>query len=489
MGTNSNFAINKQIVFRYLALVLSSICLLIPAFWNHGPLVNPDTATYIESGFIPEMPSDRPITYGLLVRLFTLNGLSLWLIVFAQAYVVSWLIFRVIKNMSGNRPYILPCLFVTFLLSITTSLSWIVSQVQPDVFTSIALLCVFVLLIGKENKRTNTILYTLFFFSVAVHLSHPLLMIAVLIFLFLFCRVYSAKSAAKPTRMLITLGILSLVALLTMVTPIAKSKHIFFMGSLLEKGVLKKYLDENCGAKNYKLCAYKDALPKKADDFWWDPESPLNKMGDWKSVKPEFNDIIHDIFTKPTYIKLYAVATVEQAAKQLVTINIGDGNQSFPPGSYVSRTIAKCFPNDARQFAKATQNNSVVLDTVAVPNKIFAGVIILSLLGLVYMLLRWKILSKEMKLLVLVCISGILLNSLDCAAFGTINGRYGCKMFWLIPFCIMAFVLNYNVQERKDSELEAASSLHIWMCNCKKITIRLRAHQRYAWSVSGSYFR
>ncbi len=438
--------------FFYLALALSSLCLLIPAFWNHYPLLNPDTATYIESGFIPEMPSDRPITYGLLIRLFTLNGLSLWLLVFAQAYMVSWLIFRVVKNLSCGNAYILPGLLIVFLLSIGSSLSWIVSQVQPDVFTSVALLSVTILLMRNESKRTNTILYTLFFLSVAVHLSHPLLMVAVLIPLFIFSRAYTAKPIGKPTRKLVTLGVLSLVALLTMVTPIAKSKHIFFMGSLLEKGVLKKYLDDNCTTKTYKLCAYKDALPKKADDFWWDPSSPLNKMGDWKIVKPEFNDIIHDIFTKPAYIRLYAVSTVTQAEHQLITFNIGDGNQSFPPGSYVSRTITKYFPNDINQCDKATQNNSTVLERVAVSNKIFAGIIICSLLVLICMLSGWKNLSKEMKLLLLVCIAGILLNSLDCAAFGTINGRYGCKMAWLIPFCIMVFALNNRVQGRTESE-------------------------------------
>ena len=224
------------------------------------------------------------------------------------------------------------------------------------------------------------------------------------------------------------------------------------MGSLLEKGVLKKYLDDNCTTKTYKLCAYKDALPKKADDFWWDPSSPLNKMGDWKIVKPEFNDIIHDIFTKPAYIRLYAVSTVTQAEHQLITFNIGDGNQSFPPGSYVSRTITKYFPNDINQCDKATQNNSTVLERVAVSNKIFAGIIICSLLVLICMLSGWKNLSKEMKLLLLVCIAGILLNSLDCAAFGAINGRYGCKMAWLIPFCIMVFALNNRVQGRTESE-------------------------------------
>ena len=442
MGIFSTFA-NKRSGIYYAALMLSSLCLLIPAFYNHFPLVNPDTATYIESGFIPDMPSDRPITYGLLIRLFTLNGISLWLVVFAQAYILSWVIFRVIKNLAGEN-YVRPALLMVSLLSLGSSLSWIASQVQPDVFTPIAFLCITLILMNKENRRTNVLLYTLFFFAVAVHLSHPVLMFASLAFLFIFSKLYRGYKDGRPSRKLATLFILSVVALITMVTPLSKSKHIFFMGSLLEKGVLKPYLDHQCASRSYKLCAYKDVLPKKADDFWWDPQSPLNKMGDWKSVAPEFNEIIHDIFSKPSYIRLYAYGTFRQAAWQLVTVNIGDGNQSFPPGAFVNRTVAKYFPGEIGGFDNAVQNQKPMMDSLAIPNKIFGYITAVCLLGLVFFMLRWRRLASEMKLVLIVCLAGILLNCLDCAAFGTINGRYGCKMIWLIPFCLMACMVHGN---------------------------------------------
>ena len=253
-----------------------------------------------------------------------------------------------------------------------------------------------------------------------------------------------------PPKKLFILLALSAIAMITMVTPLSKSKHIFFMGSLLEKGVLKKYLDENCSSKNYKLCAYKDALPKKADDFWWDPSSPLNKMGDWKAVKPEFNDIIHDIFTRPACIKQYAIATVKQTVNQLITVNIGDGNQSFPTGSYVNRTLVKYFPKEVQNFNSATQNKVQLLDTVALPNKIFIIIILCCLPGLLYIFFKWRKLKNDMKLLLIVCIISILLNSLDCAAFGTINGRYGCKMVWLIPFCVLVFVTSKIANKEKN---------------------------------------
>ena len=64
---------------------------------------------------------DRPITYGLLIRLFSLNGLSLWLVVFFQAYLVSWLIFKLVKNVSGTPNFVLAGMLTVILLSVTSS--------------------------------------------------------------------------------------------------------------------------------------------------------------------------------------------------------------------------------------------------------------------------------------------------------------------------------------------------------------------------------
>jgi len=328
---------------------------------------------------------------------------------------------------------------MVFVLSVGSSLSWIVSQVQPDVFTSIAFLCITVILADRKEKKANFSLYALFFVSVAVHLSHPVLMVASLVFVFLTSRVLIDKTLTSIKKV-VTLLILSVLSIVVMLTPLHKSKHIFFMGSLLEKGVLKKYLDDNCQVKSYKLCVYKDSLPADANVFWWDANSPLYKTGDWKSVRPEFNEIIHNIFTTPAYTKLYATATVKQALSQAVTFNIGDGNQSFPEGSYVNKMIVAYFPNELNSFNASTQNKEQILDKVAPANKLFAILVIVCLLAMPYIFARWRNLSTEMKLLLVICLTGTLLNCFDCAAFGIVNGRYGCKMIWLIPFGVLVCV-------------------------------------------------
>ena len=432
----------KNGLLLYAVIVAGALFLMIPAFYDHYPLVNPDTATYLASGFKPETPFDRPITYGLVTRLFSLNGFSLWPVIFMQAYVVAWLLFRIMGRIVKARVYIVAPAVILFLSS-CTPLSWIVSQVQPDVFTPIAFLCIAALLIDDGGNRNRVLLYVIFFVAVAVHLSHPLLFCLTLALLFLLRKTIAAGNAYRTVnKKILTLLILSVSAIAIMGSAMSKSKHVFFIGSLLEKGVLKKYLDDNCATKAYKLCGYKDVLPASADVFWWDSNSPLYKTGGWKDTKSEYNDIIYNTLTQPRYLWLYLGATAKQAVTQLRTFNAGDGNTCFLPESNLSERINAYFPAEAGQFHQDKQNSDDhFLDMLWLPNLICRIVVYLSVAILVFAMARYKYMGKDMRLLLIICLSGIMLNCIDCAAFTVVNGRYGCKMIWLLPFCAILYCL------------------------------------------------
>ena len=114
----------REALLLYPALLFSALCLMIPAFYNHYPLVNPDTGVYLASGFTLETPSDRPIVYGLLAWLLSFGGWTLWTLVFSQGYLMSWLIFRIVRHLNNGGPYILKSVLLIALLSAGSSLSW-----------------------------------------------------------------------------------------------------------------------------------------------------------------------------------------------------------------------------------------------------------------------------------------------------------------------------------------------------------------------------
>ncbi|MEZ4979591.1 MAG: hypothetical protein R2772_09875 [Chitinophagales bacterium] len=82
----------KKIFF----FLLGPLLLLFPAFYNGYPLVYSDTGTYIQSGMEMLIPNDRPIFYGLFIRIFSL-GFSLWLVIYIQALISFYCLFKLSK--------------------------------------------------------------------------------------------------------------------------------------------------------------------------------------------------------------------------------------------------------------------------------------------------------------------------------------------------------------------------------------------------------
>ncbi|HRH39293.1 MAG TPA: hypothetical protein PK760_13165, partial [Flavobacteriales bacterium] len=69
------------------------IALLIwPAIYNGYPILYSDTATYVASGMKLDAPMDRPITYGLFIRITSIGGFTLWTTIVAQAAILTALL-------------------------------------------------------------------------------------------------------------------------------------------------------------------------------------------------------------------------------------------------------------------------------------------------------------------------------------------------------------------------------------------------------------
>jgi hypothetical protein len=138
----------KLIIFS----IIGALLFMFDAFYNGFPIVYSDTSTYIISGFGLETPFDRPITYGILLRIFSLNGVSLWYVIFFQALLLSALIFILLKHVLHSSKYLLVGLAITFCLALLTGVSWTVSQLMSDIFTATALLSAAIILLGKYAK-------------------------------------------------------------------------------------------------------------------------------------------------------------------------------------------------------------------------------------------------------------------------------------------------------------------------------------------------
>jgi hypothetical protein len=419
------------------AIIAGALLLMIPAFYNGYPIANPDTGTYMDAGFKLETPFDRPMMYGLLLRLFSINGFSLWLTVFMQAFIVSWLVSRVIKHYSNRENYLRYFLFIMFFLSVFTGLSWVASELIADIYTPVCMLCIAVLLTGKEKRDINILLGILYFASVATHFSHMLIFSLLLVLLLLLRKyIFYTKQQAKTALVLLLLTVATMAA---MGSAFSKSKHVFFMAALLDKGILKKYLDAHCTENNYKLCKYKDSLPG-IDIFMWDERSPLYKEGGWQTNRTEYKAIISDIMRRPEYLFLFAEASIKFTVRQLCFFIIGEGNINV---SNVYDRVKKYVPHEFRAFDTSKQNQWTLMDNIAAINSLFNAIIICSVAALIILLaLKRKKLSRPIVLLSVVILAAIIINAWDCATFSTALGRYQCRVVWLIPFLVLLILFN-----------------------------------------------
>ena len=104
----------KNKLIYLISIVIGEFFLMFDAFYNGFPIVYSDSSTYIVSGFGLDMPMDRPLLYGILLRIFSLNGLSLWLVIFFQALIVSYLIFLLMELFVGRKELIYTLLAILF---------------------------------------------------------------------------------------------------------------------------------------------------------------------------------------------------------------------------------------------------------------------------------------------------------------------------------------------------------------------------------------
>lgn len=88
---------------RYFPLLLGAFILSIFALYNNFPIVTGDTGSYINSGFSLKTPIDRPIFYGLFLRVTSL-GASIWMAIFAQSFIVAYVIIAFVRKLIPQCP-------------------------------------------------------------------------------------------------------------------------------------------------------------------------------------------------------------------------------------------------------------------------------------------------------------------------------------------------------------------------------------------------
>ncbi len=431
--------------------------MMFPAFVNGYPLIYSDTSTYIHSAFEFLPPKDRPITYGLFIRLTSLNGLTMWTVVFSQTLILSGLLYYLSKKSMGldqQNPGLRFALII--LVSSLAGAAWATSFLLPDIFTPIMVLAALLLLIYPEKEKRMIWLWIVFGLSAAMHSSHIPFGIAFLSIILIARFIFpTALKAHIQIRTLLILIGLNLLAMGIMSSTLSKSKHVFQMGAYIEQGIIESFLKEECDDQNFGLCAYKDSLPDEAWEFIWEESSPLYQLGGWKATKSEFNEIIRTTWTRPRYLILHLEASFRETLKQLFSFKSVFVHGVSPNLDLLSARVEEYIPADINRFLSSRQNRGP-LTAFAWLNPVQLSLVLLSLVLIPGLLIsKFSPLPNQKLVLAGIVLGlGILIHAWVCGTFANPIDRLGSKMIWILP-CFALILLLKADSKSKDPCLKS----------------------------------
>lgn len=454
------FRIKREQLFDLGLFLAAALVLCAFAIFNGYPLVYSDTGTYIHSGWINEVPNDRPIIYGLFIRHISLAE-SLWFVVAAQALITAYVLRKFVQlfihsKKQQNIVFVTTCI----LLAIGTGISQKCSNLLPDFMTAnLALLSILFLFHRQMSKADWIFCVVLFLFATTAHTSH--LLIAVLSVSFLIIvRLFSKELQQHLPRkrfvgifvLLFSCWLLSGITnwLYTDEFTASKKTSIFLTGRLADSGLLDEYLLENCPEKQYNLCEWAGQF--RTVDFLWDfNNSPLYKTGGWDNA--DYSNLLSDFYTNPKYLGKYISFACGATLKQICASGLRVESENFqqrentPPYALVHWR----YKHELKQYMAARQQNGTL--SYEWVNSIQWFYIITSVVffTLVVLYRKWRIKLKTFFGPVIFIMVFVLMNATVCASFSIVNTRYGSRTIWLIPLAAILMIAYLLITHKRNT--------------------------------------
>jgi hypothetical protein len=431
--------------WRFLFVILTGILITLwPAFYNQYVFFFTDSEVYINCGNTFSTIEDRSFIYGFFVSISSLFT-SLWFTIIAQAILFNSVFYVFLKKITANQFHNKLYLSITAILSIFTALGWDVCYIMPDIFSSISILLLYLLVFHFPKKQVAMGLLILSYILCAqMHFSYMLahlLVVGLLLLLRLFNPAFMRALGLKHLVLIfcITLGNMGLFRIEKQTLggghSFSNASYVFLMGKLVENGVLKRYLDQECATKAYEICAYKDSLSLNnlSGTFLWVPTSAFNRTGGWNANHDEYKTIIKDIVTTPKYSIHYACQVAIETAKSLGHYRIFSSFYPFPRDGWGPHpAVVKYYPNEISRYDHSRQN----MDTLSFPLEKISYVY-LSLLIASLLLVVWF--CRNNLITTLYLLFALISNALITAGLTGIHDRYATRQDWLV--IVLAIVL------------------------------------------------
>lgn len=424
------------------AIVGIGVITLGVAIWNGFPIIFYDTGAYLLEGlgwvFLPE----RSPVYSLFLKLGG-AGISLWFVAILQAAMTAFIMVETIR-VASPRTALAVAVGATAALAITTGLPWYAGQIEPDCFAPLAVLGLYVLAFGPPDRSLwrSCLLVGVSALSIGAHTSHFLLGVALLLALLGWragkalgwLAAWSRPRLAMPA-LSCALGLVLILAsnfAFTGQVFVSRAGPAFVFARLLQDGIVMRLLDDTCPQSHYRLCAYKDVLPRTAVQWLWGRGSPFFKLNRFTGTNAESSRIIWDSLKRYPLLQIEDAAA--DAADQFVTFRTGD--QIEAQEWVLSQPFEQLIPSQMRPYMAARQQHDRI-DFRSI-NRVHVPVAWLSLVGIIAALgIAIRRRERDHALFLGFVFCGLVANAVICGALSNPHDRYQSRLIWLAPFALV----------------------------------------------------
>ncbi len=423
-----------------VCIVATMPILLAVAIWNRFPIIFYDTGAYLLQGLGGAFVEERSPVYSLFLPL-TGAALSLWLVVAVQAAMTGFVMVETARAIAPRLPAV-AFLAITASLVVLTGLSWYVGQVEPDCFTAIVALAFYLLLLHHQSlgRGRSVALFAIAALAIACHPSH-LVLAAGLIFVALVYWAVTRRGPAEWPAVRPLLPALSLVLGVALIVTanygftrqifISRAGPVFVFARLVQDGIVMRLLEDTCPQSGYRLCAYKDELPRTADQWLWDANTPFKKLKGFEGTTAESQRIIFDSLRR--YPLMHLRTAWDDTWHQFRLFHTGD--QVEPQEWVLYPDFARFVPGQLNAYMTARQQkgefNFTPWNDIDVP---FGWLSIFSATGLlVFALVVGRHHRAVFLGFVLIALLG---NAAVCGALSNPHDRYQSRIVWIVPFAL-----------------------------------------------------
>jgi hypothetical protein len=438
-----------------LAIPLSALLLLWPAFWNGWPLVFSDTADYLWIWTTPGLRSIRPPAYGWLIGPLHL-GRTLWPAIAAQALLTACLTWLVLRRAGLAGGWALVGVIAP--LAAATGAPWFVSWVMADALTAPMVLAGAALILGRLGRVEAVGVWLALAATAAVHLTHLPTLAAILAVLAAARLLRRDLPVSWPGLLIAGTALVAAPAInLTAnwlsagTATLAFGSSLFMAARLVGDGLMQAYLAAHCPNPAWTLCADLALLPRDPDDFLWNPASVVWRDRDFFRLESELAALNPRVIAAHWWAFLRNGLT--RALAQLVTARVGtdfsvrvNEDQQLLVRVVIPRFADALGPGAGAALDAAHQTNEEIAR--ALPARI-AGPVSLIAVPLVAL---WFASDRDARgapvaVLALAAAAAALANALAVGLGGAVHDRYAARLMWLFPL-VLAMLAALRISRR-----------------------------------------